>query len=258
MTRRSLYGEPMLRAIRDLLHVDGPGYALPDLFLQQLCELLHCDDIGFNHLDSTAETQYFSQGYAVDEGRWLIKGMPIPEQAEFWWANYWTSTCSFPERTGTYHHVQMDSDFLSRQQRKAHPLTAGHGPKMMLVLPDGGGRTLRLLVGREDEGPEMTEDDRFLLLLLLPHIERMYRTRARQRVGPTVRLTPRERQLVEQLRLGYTNAQIARRLHISEATVRTHLQHVYTRLGVTNRVAAVVRTEELSDVLSGAEPTMRL
>lgn len=257
MMRGSLYGEPMLGAIRDLLHVDGPGYALPDAFLQQLCELLDCDGIGFNHLDSTAQTQYFTQGYAVDEGRFLVQGMPIPEQAEYWWAHYWTSTCSFPERTGTYHHVQMDSDFLSKQQCKAHPLTADDRPGMMLVLPDGGGRTLRLQVGR-DKGPEMTEDDRFLLLLLMPHIERMYRTRERQRTGTTVRLTPRQRQLVEQLRLGYTNAQIARRLHISEATVRTHLEHVYTRLGVTNRVAAVVRTEELSDDPSAALTTMRL
>ncbi len=249
--------EPTLRALRDLLHVDGPGYALPDAFLQQLCELLECDSIGFNHLDSTVQTQYFSQGYAVDVGRSLIKGMPFPEQSEDWWANYWTSTCSFPERTGTYHHVQMDSDLLSTQQRKAHPLTAEDGPGMMLVLPDGEGRTLRLMVGRDD-GPEMTEDDRFLLLLLMPHIERMYRTRERQRVGPTVQLTPRQRQLVEQLRLGRTNAQIARRLGISEGTVRSHLEHVYARLGVTNRVAAVIRAEQLGDDAGAPSTTMRM
>lgn len=257
MVRGSPSSERMLRAIRDLLRVDGPGYALPDVFLQQLCELLDCDGIGFNHLDSTAETQHFSQGYAVDTGRWLTKGMPSPEESSFWWEHYWTSTCSFPERTGTYHHVQMDSDFLTERQRKAHPLTADHGPKMMLVLPDGGGRTLRLLVGR-DEGPELTEDDRFLLQLLMPHIERMYRTRERQRISTTVRLTPRQRQLVAQLRLGHTNAQIARRLGISEGTVRTHLEHVYTRLGVTNRVAAVIRAEEFGDDATTASPTMRL
>jgi DNA-binding CsgD family transcriptional regulator len=255
--RGSLSSEPRLRAIRDLLHLDGPGYALPDDFIQRLCELLDCDGIGFNHLDSTAQTQYFTQGYAVDEGRWLVKGMPIPEEAEDWWAHYWTGSCSFPERTGTYHHVQLNTDFLTAAQRKAHPLTGDDSPEMMLVLPNGGGRTLRLLVGRDD-GPGFTEDDRFLLLLLMPHIERMYRTRERQRAGTTVRITPRQRQLLEHLRLGHTNAQIAHRLHISEGTVRTHLQHVYTRLGVTNRVAAVIRAEQLDDDASTASTTMRL
>jgi DNA-binding NarL/FixJ family response regulator len=38
---------------------------------------------------------------------------------------------------------------------------------------------------------------------------------------------------------GHTNAQIARRLGICEATVRTHLEHIYTRLGVSSRTAAV-------------------
>lgn len=117
---------------------------------------------------------------------------------------------------------------------------------MMLVLPDGGGRTLRLLVGR-DGPPGFTDDDRFLLLLLMPHMERLYRTRERRRIATTVRLTPRQCQLVEQLRLGSTNAQIARRLHISEGTVRSHLEHIYARLGVTNRVAAVIRAEDLGD-----------
>jgi DNA-binding CsgD family transcriptional regulator len=243
VVRGSPSSEPTLRAIRDLLHVDGPGYALPDAFLQELCELLECDSIGFNHLDSTAQRQYFSQGYAVDEGPSLIMGLPYPELTDFWWEHYWTSTSSFPERTGSHHHVQLDSDFASTQERK-HPLFADNGPRMMMVLPDGGGRTLRLLTGR-DEGPGLTEDDRFVLLLLMPHIERMYRTRERQRNGTPVRLTPRQHQLVEQLRLGHTNTQIARRLGISEGTVRTHLEHVYTRLGVTNRVAAVIRAEDL-------------
>lgn len=110
----------------------------------------------------------------MDAGRWLIKGMPIPGEAEDWWAHFWTSDCSFPERTGAYHHVQMNTDFLTAQQRKAHPMTADDNPEMMLVLPNGGGRTLRMLAVRED-GPRITEDDPFLLLLLMPHIERMYR-----------------------------------------------------------------------------------
>jgi DNA-binding NarL/FixJ family response regulator len=40
---------------------------------------------------------------------------------------------------------------------------------------------------------------------------------------------------------GHTNTQIARRLGISEATVRTHLENIYGRLQVSSRTAAVTR-----------------
>lgn len=40
---------------------------------------------------------------------------------------------------------------------------------------------------------------------------------------------------------GQTNAQIARRVGVSEGTVRIHLQNIYTRLQVSNRTAAVTR-----------------
>ena len=38
-----------------------------------------------------------------------------------------------------------------------------------------------------------------------------------------------------------TNTQIARQLGISEGTVRTHLENIYGRLGVSSRTAAVTR-----------------
>jgi len=41
------------------------------------------------------------------------------------------------------------------------------------------------------------------------------------------RLTPRQKDLLRLLAAGYTNTQIARRLGISEGTVRTHLENIY-------------------------------
>jgi len=38
---------------------------------------------------------------------------------------------------------------------------------------------------------------------------------------------------------GLTNAEIARRLSVSEATVKTHLNHAYTKAGLQNRAEAV-------------------
>jgi hypothetical protein len=40
---------------------------------------------------------------------------------------------------------------------------------------------------------------------------------------------------------GHTNGQIARRLRISEGTVRTHLENIYRLLQVSSRTAAVAR-----------------
>jgi DNA-binding NarL/FixJ family response regulator len=40
---------------------------------------------------------------------------------------------------------------------------------------------------------------------------------------------------------GRTNTQIARSLGVSQATVRTHLEHIYGRLHVSSRTAAVTR-----------------
>jgi DNA-binding NarL/FixJ family response regulator len=54
-------------------------------------------------------------------------------------------------------------------------------------------------------------------------------------------LTARHWQLLDLLAAGHTNAQIARRLGLSEGTVRTHLEHIYRRLNVSSRAAAVTR-----------------
>lgn len=51
--------------------------------------------------------------------------------------------------------------------------------------------------------------------------------------------TPREREVIRLVAQGWTNAQIAAALCISEATVENHLTHLYAKLRVHNRMAAV-------------------
>jgi two-component system nitrate/nitrite response regulator NarL len=55
----------------------------------------------------------------------------------------------------------------------------------------------------------------------------------------TVGLTEREREVLGLLADGLSAPQIADRLMIGTATVKTHLQHLYDKLGVTDRAAAV-------------------
>jgi len=79
-----------------------------------------------------------------------------------------------------------------------------------------------------------------VLTLLRPHLYQAYLDAERRR-HPVPRLTPRQTDLLHLVAAGHTNTQIARRLGISEATVRTHLENIYGRLQVSSRTAAVTR-----------------
>ena len=59
-------------------------------------------------------------------------------------------------------------------------------------------------------------------------------------------LTAREIEILRHVAEGNTNAATAEQLHISEATVKTHLVHIYDKLGVSDRAAAVARGYETS------------
>jgi DNA-binding NarL/FixJ family response regulator len=52
-------------------------------------------------------------------------------------------------------------------------------------------------------------------------------------------LTARELQVLRLIAKGATNREVASRLHVSEATVKTHLVHAFGKLGVSDRTAAV-------------------
>lgn len=64
------------------------------------------------------------------------------------------------------------------------------------------------------------------------------RLMARMR-SPQVTLSARELEVLELVAQGASNADIAGRLHIADATVKSHLVHVFTKLGVASRTAAV-------------------
>ncbi len=61
-----------------------------------------------------------------------------------------------------------------------------------------------------------------------------------QRISsPAPQLSARELQILELLAQGRTNKELASELFISEATVKTHLVHIFDKLGVDNRTAAI-------------------
>ncbi|WP_350346825.1 response regulator transcription factor [Agromyces sp. G08B096] len=65
------------------------------------------------------------------------------------------------------------------------------------------------------------------------------------------RLTAREAEVLSLVAGGRSNRDIGRELFLSEATVKSHLVHIFAKLGVGSRTAAVARARELGQIRGG-------
>ncbi|HWC22892.1 MAG TPA: response regulator transcription factor [Flexivirga sp.] len=63
--------------------------------------------------------------------------------------------------------------------------------------------------------------------------------------NPAPTLSVREFEVLRQVAHGRSNREVAKELFVSEATVKTHLVHVFEKLGVDSRTGAVARAREL-------------
>jgi DNA-binding CsgD family transcriptional regulator len=226
---------------------DLPAQGLPTSLLSELMTQIRCDAILFEGMDSAKHEVWFAQEIPADED-----GPPPEGLKQAHWQHYWDCLpCSHPDRTGDLRSVITIADFYSARQWHGTGMYCdlyrpqGIEHELMLTLPagpgkvPGPGRTLRLFLFR-GPGPDFAEADRDLLTLLRPHLHQAYLDAERRR-HPVPVLTARHWQLLDLLAAGHTNAQIARRLGLSEGTVRTHLEHIYRRLHVSSRAAAVTR-----------------
>jgi DNA-binding NarL/FixJ family response regulator len=86
--------------------------------------------------------------------------------------------------------------------------------------------------------------------LLAPSVTRRLISEFAHRQQPTTRpdhlqiLTDRESEVLKLVARGLSNAEIAGELYVAETTVRTHVRHILTKLGLRDRVQAVVLAYE--------------
>jgi len=220
---------------------------LPPSLVADLADQIRCDAISVEHYDTRGHVHSWLQGSDDDDD----EGAP-QDWAQVFWAHYWDCRiCAYPIQTGDLRSVVSTSDFYSTRQWHGTGMYAdcirpqGIEHHLMLALPElpesaaEPGRYVRLVLHR-GPGPDFSERDRALLVLLRPHLYQACLD-TEQRRHPAPRLTPRQNDLMRLLAAGCTNTQIARQLGISEGTVRTHLENIYERLGVSSRAAAVIR-----------------
>ncbi|MFJ9370830.1 LuxR C-terminal-related transcriptional regulator [Nocardia sp. CA-151230] len=77
--------------------------------------------------------------------------------------------------------------------------------------------------------------------VLSPSVASRLMTRVRK---PDTTLSPREIEVLRLVADGHSNREIGKRLFLSETTVKSHLVHIYSKLGVKSRTSAVARARE--------------
>jgi DNA-binding CsgD family transcriptional regulator len=149
----------------------------------------------------------------------------------------------------------MISDFLTRQRFHRLGLYAEFfraipvEHQIAISLPDPGQQVIGVAINRGRH--DFSDQDRALLSVLrLPLSAALLRARRRQQAGQALAttagcwlagLTEREVQILRLVADGRTNTAIAHGLEVSPRTVAKHLEHIYRKLGVSSRAAAVSR-----------------
>jgi DNA-binding CsgD family transcriptional regulator len=149
----------------------------------------------------------------------------------------------------------MISDFLSRQRFHRLGLYAEFfrgipvEHQLAVNLPGPGQEIIGIALSRSHR--DFGDQDRALLTVLRASLTAaLMRARRRQQAGQALAtiagsgladLTEREIQILSLVADGRTNASIARSLGVSPRTIAKHLEHLYHKLGVSSRAAAVTR-----------------
>jgi DNA-binding CsgD family transcriptional regulator len=215
-------------------------------------ELIDCNAIGYNEVDrETGETFLV---FAPEER--LSPG--IPDAFSRW--SHQHPVVRHHRETGDP-RARAISDFLS--EAELHELELyrdvyaplGAEDQLSFILPSPPGLIVGIAMNRETRG--FSDSERELIELVRPHLSQSFRdVHMRERADPlsaarlaSFGLSEREAEVTRLLIDGRSAGEIGEELVISVHTARNHIAHVYEKLGVRNRaaaVAAVLRAERLS------------
>jgi DNA-binding CsgD family transcriptional regulator len=213
-TSSEIFPRPVIVRLADLLDAENTGY----------CDLLATRNWEGSYIRTLAEPDWFGE-------------------VLYQWHHQDPITCGFTRFSNASYPVAA-SDVLSRRavahldlyQHTLRPF--GFADTAKLFLPAAPGEARFFFFDRRRWG--LSDRDRELLALLRPHFV-IHRKRWRPRSRVLDSLTSREREVLEALADGDTNAQIARKLWISRHTVRSHVEHIFEKLNVKTRTEAAAR-----------------
>jgi DNA-binding CsgD family transcriptional regulator len=232
--------EQMLRVLAEAREDTVPGPAVPWALLEGLQLLVPCDwDVAYQHHDFMSRRTELVQCVDTDGTRGVESDAAYDDYTEAFWDLWWSSECSWPQRSGDLRSVVHTGDFHpTERDRLADPMSEvlSITACMIVSMPAEPGHARRFTFMRGD-GTPFTERDRQVLSLLRPHLYELWVDAERRRAGVPP-LTQREWQVLALVGCGLSFAQVAQRLVISVATVRKHMEHVRERLGVSSAAAA--------------------
>jgi DNA-binding CsgD family transcriptional regulator len=215
--------------------------AFPLETLEALAGVIPCDNVGYTELDRVNRRVIEYVGTDDDDGG---------DDALFWEIVGEHPLCRYQQAYADFSAKRL-SDVISPRQLSRSRVYAewfrpyGIAAELEVGIVRSRTRTRNFVFERADG--DFTARDVAVLQVLAPHLARIHQATVLRRAvdltgpAPGEQLTTREGEILELVAAGLTNAAIAERLWISPGTVKKHLDHIYAKLGVANRTAAVAR-----------------
>ena len=223
--------------------VEGPAPFTPEL-LDRLIEIVGCEYASFSEVDDPVRVQ---RGYVGSSAE------PRVPEDDGWWESPRTLELRRYRFANRGRPVIVLADVLTRDKRTSADFNFNfrdYGACDEIHVDLDSPRTWFAalnLASERDFGPR----ERLMVHLLRPHLTGLYRSaELRRRLAATTaafdpdvsdRLTRREREVMLCVADGLSNAEIASVLVVERSTVRKHLEHIYEKLGVRSRTAALAR-----------------
>ncbi|SFA86476.1 regulatory protein, luxR family [Nocardioides alpinus] len=198
--------------LRALMALEPTPGALPAPHVLALVDrLIPCDEIDVHIADSTG---------------CVLEAVSLPHVP---WGSFDPQACDGPLPLGIVHQSRdPDHQDLLR--------SVGVADGVVIGFRNGKDHVSQLSLDRHRS--TFTDRDLAMLRMISPALQRLMRSHQTCALPSSLTLT--ERRVLQLVATGRSNSDIAEDLYVSVATVRKHLEHAYRKLGVHNRMAAVV------------------